>query len=250
MRKFLLTIIVGIISVGNASALETRLTGELSYVVQYDATNHYWFSYWNYGELAWQVDDQVGDWTIGFELEEHFADASIYANHPTLGDISLHHDHLSWHHFQLGNFALGFETDLNHPDTAIFSFEGNLAGISLEGSISNDSNRHMELTAGSKFSNFSVESYFSGSLNDTISFGSDVEVGMEVQGVDFKINSNLDAEVQWNDIAIKTHLGDGDAFMPFQIEYRPQLTEHLVLDSNLIFDGGQTMLLAELIMEF
>ena len=108
----------------------------------------------------------------------------------------------------------------------------------------------MELTAGSKFSNFSVESYFSGSLNDTISFGSDVEVGMEVQGVDFKINSNLDAEVQWNDIAIKTDLHDGDAFMPFQIEYRPQLTEHLVLDSNLIFDGGQTTLAAELIMDF
>ena len=249
MRKLLLTIIVGIISVGNASALETRLTGELSYVVQYDATHHYWFSNWNYTDVAWQVDDQVGDWTIGFELDQHFNDASIYANHPTLGDISLYHDHLSWHHFQLGNFALGFETHLNHPDTTIFSFEGNLAGMSLEGSISNDTNRYMELTAGSKFSNFSVEAYFSGSLNDTVAIGGDVEVGIEVQGVDFKINSNLDAEVQWNDIAIKTHLGDGDAFMPFQIEYRPQLTEHLVLDSNLIFDG-ETLLLAELIMEF
>ena len=249
MRKLLLTIIVGIISVGNASALETRLTGELSYVVQYDATAHYWISNLNYMDLAWQVDDQVGDWTIGFELDQDFNHASIYANHPTLGDISLDYDALTWHHFQLGNFALGFETLLNGPDTAIFYFEGNLAGINLEGSIRNDSNRNMELTAGSKFSHFSVEAYFNGSLNDTISFGSDVEVGMEVQGVDFKINSNLDAEVQWNDIAIKTNLSDGDAFMPFQIEYRPQLTEHLVLDSNLIFDG-QTTLLAELIMEF
>ena len=250
MSKLLVATLFAIPCVSTASAIETRLTGEISYIFNYYSDSVLFDNGLLYSDLYWQVDDQVGEWTVGFEMDPGFSDANFYAKHPVWGAISLSDEQLNWEQIDLGSWELAFETHLNNLQPTIVSFDGSITGIHLEGSIQNNDARSFELHTGTKIANYTVETFLEGDLNDTSTTEYELTVGAEIQGVDFIINSNLEAEVQWNDIAIKTDLGNGDAFMPFQIEYRPQLSENLVLDSNVIFNGSHTRILAELIMEF